>query len=192
MTKPPVSPFRQFWREWVVGALLPVWLLVTFVGTVARVNGESMHPTLQQGDVLILAKWPRWARAWGIGGAYPRRGQLVIFKAPAGDPYSYEKRYGVTYRPYNIKRVVGLPGDQLEIRDSVLYVNGKAQAERYASDGVLSDQAVLKVPAGKIWVLGDNRLAGASLDSRAYGPVSLADTAGPVVWRVWPKWGRLP
>ncbi|MFD1730773.1 hypothetical protein ACFSC4_06325 [Deinococcus malanensis] len=47
-----------------MGALLPVYLLTTFVGTLARVDGESMQRTLQHGDLLVLLKYPRWLQAW--------------------------------------------------------------------------------------------------------------------------------
>lgn len=192
---PPSSnraALREFWRVWVLGALLPVYLFTTFVATLARVDGESMAPTLGSGDVLLLLKYPRWLRAWGLGGDYARRGDLVIFKAPADSPYAYETLYGLRHRPYNIKRVVGLPGDVLEFRDGQLYRNGAPVAESYASqEGYVNDEAPLTVPPGKLWVIGDNRRTGESLDSRSYGPVDLRDVAGPVTWRIWPAPGRL-
>lgn len=186
------AALREFWRVWVLGALLPVYLFTTFVATLARVDGESMEPTLQSGDVLLLLKYPRWLRAWGLGGGgvggdYAERGDLVIFKAPAESPYAYETLYGVRHRPYNIKRVIGLPGDVLEFRDGQLYRNGEAVAESYASrEGYVNDEGPLTVPPGKLWVIGDNRRTGESLDSRSYGPVDLRDVAGPVRWRLWP------
>ncbi|MBB5235435.1 signal peptidase I [Deinococcus budaensis] len=188
---PPASPggFPFFWRVWVLGALLPVWVLTTFVATFARVDGDSMQPTLESGDLLLLLKYPRWLRAWGLPTAYPQRGDLLIFKAPADSPYSYETFLGVRHRPYNVKRVLALPGETVAIEQGRVVVNGRALAESYANDGVLSDQPPLRVPAGKVWVLGDNRLIGESLDSRAYGPVALRDAAGPANLRLWPHPG---
>ena len=188
---PPPGGFRQFWRMWILGALLPVWLLTTFVATFARVDGNSMNPTLRSGDLLLLLKSPRWLRAWGLPTAYPQRGDLLIFKAPAGSPYSYETLWGVRHRPYNLKRVLALPGETVAITDGEVVVNGKVIAERYVNGGVLSDQPPLRVPPGQVWVLGDNRLIGESLDSRSYGPVDLRDAAGPANFRLWPKPGRV-
>ncbi|MDL2344831.1 signal peptidase I [Deinococcus sp. MIMF12] len=190
---PPDSPlrasggWREVWRIWILGALLPVWLATTFGATLARVDGDSMEPTLRSRDLLLLLKYPRWLRAWGLPTAYPQRGDLLIFKAPADSPYSYGTRLGLRYRPYNVKRVIALPGETVEIRDSQVVVNGRVLAESYVNDGVLSDQPTLRVPPGKVWVLGDNRLVGESLDSRAYGPVDLRDVAGPANLRLWPR-----
>lgn len=190
MTSVPGS-FRAFWRVWVLGALLPVWLVTTFVATFARVEGNSMNPTLRHGDLLLLLKYPRWLRAWGLPTPYPRRGDLLIFKAPAESLYSYETRLGLRHRPYNVKRVVALPGETVAIEGGRVLVNGRPLAESYVNDGVLSDQPPQRVPPGKVWVLGDNRLVGESLDSRAYGPVDLRDAAGPANLRLWPNPGRV-
>lgn len=196
MTAPPPPPaepegFRHFWRVWILGALLPVWLATTFACTFARVDGNSMNPTLGSGDLLLLLKSPRWLRAWGLPTAYPQRGDLLIFKAPAESPYSYETLWGVRHRPYNVKRVLALPGETVAITGGEVVVNGRAIAERYVNGGVLSDQPPLRVPPGHVWVLGDNRLLGESLDSRSYGPVNLRDSAGPANLRLWPRPGRV-
>lgn len=191
--RPAPSPWREFWQVWVLGALLPVYLVTTFIATVARVDGESMDPTLETGHTLLVLKYPRWLYAWHLGGLYLHRGDVVIFKAPADSPYSYETLYGVRHRPYNVKRVIGLPGDRLEVRDGQVRVNGRVLAESYASrEGYVNEVAPLVVPPGKIWVMGDNRRSGSSLDSRAYGPVDLRDVAGTADLRLWPQPGLLP
>ncbi|WP_412028357.1 signal peptidase I [Deinococcus yunweiensis] len=188
----PASPLARAWRTWILGALLPVYVFTTFVGTLARVNGDSMDPTLHSGDVLVLLKYPRWQRAWGLGGAYPRRGDLLVFKAPADSPYAYETVWGVRHRPYNIKRVVALAGDSVGVQDGRVTVNGRALPEPYASEGFVQDQPAEVVPPGNVWVMGDNRRLGESLDSRAYGPVPLRDVAGPADMRLWPDPGLVP
>lgn len=93
------AELRTFWRVWVLGALLPVWLFTTFVATLARVDGNSMNPTLHNRDLLVLLKYPRWLRAWGLPTPYPRRGDLLIFKSPADSPYSYETVWGCGTAP---------------------------------------------------------------------------------------------
>lgn len=176
----------------MLGGLLPLYLLTTFGANLARVDGESMEGTLRSGDLLLLLKYPRWLRAWGLPTSYPRRGDLLIFKAPSSSPYSFETRWGLRYRPYNVKRVLGLPGDTVAITGGKLLVNGRALTEAYASEGFLQDQPPLNVPAGHVWVMGDNRRQGSSLDSRAYGPVDLRDVAGPADLRLWPHPGPIP
>ncbi|MDV6374666.1 signal peptidase I [Deinococcus arenicola] len=191
---PPTAPgpWHRAWRTWILGALLPVYLLTTFGGTLARVDGDSMNETLTTGDVLLLLKYPRWLRAWGLPTPYPRRGDLLIFKAPADSPYSSETVWGVRHRPYNVKRALALAGDTVAVQDGKVVVNGKPLAESYASEGFVGDQPALTVPPGKVWVMGDNRRLGSSLDSRAYGPVDLGDVAGPADLRLWPRPGLIP
>ena len=83
--------------------------------------------------------------------------------------------------------MIGLPGDVIAFRDGELWRNGVKVAESYASaEGYVNDEGPLTVPPGKLWVMGDNRRTGSSLDSRSYGPVDLRDVAGPVNWRLWP------
>lgn len=171
--------------------MLPVYLLTTFGGTLARVNGDSMQETLATGDVLLLLKYPRWLRAWGLPTPYPRRGDLLIFKGPADSPYSYESVWGLRHRPYNVKRALALAGDTVAIQDGQVILNGQPLAESYASEGFLRDQPALTVPPGKVWVMGDNRRLGSSLDSRVYGPVDLRDVAGPADLRLWPRPGPI-
>lgn len=191
-TRPaPDAPQAEQWRPWLLSAL-GVYLLTTFAFTLARVDGDSMNPTLTSGDVLLLLKYPRWLRAWGLGGPYPRRGDLLIFKAPADSPYAYETVYGVRHRQYNVKRVLALPGDTVAIQNGRVTVNGRPISESYASEGFVDDQTPLRVPPGKVWVMGDNRRIGESLDSRTYGPVDLRDAAGPADLRLWPRPGLIP
>ena len=85
-----------------------------------------------------------------------------------------------------------LKSDKIEIKDGQISVNGQKLAESYAStEGYVTDQSEV-VPAGKVWVMGDNRRTGASLDSRAYGAVDLRDVAGTANLRLWPDAGLLP
>lgn len=192
-TQPPAAHRTDSaWRRWILGGLLPAYLITTFGATLARVDGDSMNDTLRTGDVLVLLKYPRWLRAWGLPGAYPRRGDLLIFKAPPDSDYAFSSRLGLRYRPYNVKRVLGLPGDTVAIRDGQVILNGRPLAESYASEGFVADQPAQTVPPGKVWVMGDNRRLGASLDSRAYGPVDLRDAAGPADLRLWPRPGLMP
>lgn len=183
---------QKFWRQWVLGAFLPVYLFTTFFGTLARVDGDSMAPTLKNGHAIVLMKYPRWLHTWNLSKPYLKRGDLMVFKIPSESPYAFSSRFGIQFRPYNIKRVVALAGDTVEIREGELYVNGQKQDERYiSSEGYMNAMAPLIVPPQTVWVLGDNRRSGSSLDSRAYGPVKLRDVAGLVNWRLFPNTGLI-
>lgn len=171
----------------VILPLLGVWLFVTFVGTLARVDGNSMNPTLHTGQPLWLQKFPRWLHAWGLTGQPYTRGDLVVFKAPAESEYAWETLSVLgrewRHRPYNIKRVIGLAGDTVMINDGRVWLNGQRLDEPYVSGDATQNEAPVTVPAGRVYVLGDNRQLGESVDSRFYGPVKLSDVAGKVAGR---------
>jgi signal peptidase I len=142
-----------------------------FLAEPFRIDSASMLPTLRAGDRVLVDK-----RAYRD--ALPRRGDLVVFHAPrTGD--------------VTLKRAVGLPGDTVAIEDGVLVVNGRRRAEPYADadaiDSVYFGPA--RVPAGAVFVLGDNRAD--SIDSRAFGAVSRSRLMGRVQVRLWPpaRWG---
>jgi signal peptidase I len=138
------------------------------VGPVVVESG-SMAPTLRDGDHVLLDH----------GSSDVRRGDVVALDDPAGS--------GLL-----VKRVVAVGGDRVAIEDGVLVVGGRPVAEpgidRSRIDGVYVGP--LTVPAGRIWVLGDDR--GDSVDSRQFGPVPLDSVQGRVVGRVWPDPGPLP
>ena len=138
------------------------------VGTM-RVLGASMNPTLQNGDVVLVL------RASYAAGGEPRRGDVVECAFPG--------REG-TY----IKRVVGLPGEQVAFSGGALYVDGALIEEGYVS-GVTEDYSIL-LQQDQYLVLGDNRPE--SYDSRMsdMGPVRGQDLRGRVVFTLWPL-GRL-
>lgn len=189
----PQRPGPSFWREswpWVLGTLA-LWLVLAFGASLARVSGDSMNPTLRSGDLLALLKYPRL-----LDPGFPRRGQVVVFRGPPDSPYSYAARslLGLEFRtrPVHIKRVLAVPGDRVELRGGQVWVNGKALAENYASSGWIDAQAPRTLGAGELWVMGDNRQVGSSLDSRAYGPVRVRDVLGEASWRLWPQTGPLP
>lgn len=167
--------------------LLAVWLFITFVGTLARVDGSSMQPTLHTGQPLWLEKYPRWLHAWGLMAQPYRRGDLVVFKAPPESEYAWETvsvlGHDFRHRPYNIKRVIGLSGDRVAVNDGSVWLNGKRLAEPYVSGDAAQNEPPVTVPAGSVYVLGDNRQLGESVDSRFYGPVKLRDVAGKIGFR---------
>lgn len=172
---------NEIW-EWVKPLAIAIILVVImrhFIFAPTLVLGESMMPTLHNQDRMIISK---------IG--EPERFDIVIFHA------TEEKDY--------IKRVIGLPGDRIEYKDDVLYINGKAYAEPYlqnykkelkettvggplTEDFTLLDKIVQEtVPEGTIFVMGDNRRN--SIDSRhpSLGAVSMDKIIGKTNVVYWP------
>ncbi len=188
---PAQPPLWQRLRQEVVLPLLLLWVVTTFVGTVARVDGNSMNPTLHTGQALWLVKYSRWLHAWGLTGLPYQRGDIVIFKAPAESEYAWQTfsvaGQDLRHRPYNIKRVIGLPGDSIALHDGAVWLNGKRLNESYASGDAAQDEDPVTVPPEHVYVLGDNRQLGESVDSRFYGAVSAKDIAGKVVYSLWAR-----
>jgi signal peptidase I len=165
---------RRAALEWVVlvGAALIIALLIkTFLFQAFFIPSESMVPALQVGDRVLVNKLSD-----NFGGV--ERGDIVVFEAPP------EARSGDIADL--VKRVVGLPGDTVEARDDgAVYVNGRRLDEPYLPSGtVTSNLPPTKVPAGHIFVMGDNR--GASRDSRFFGPVKESTIVGRVFVKIWP------
>lgn len=148
----------------LISVLVMFGLVRPFVVEVFHIPSESMSPTLEAGDRVLAAKF-----AYRLG--EPNRGDLAVFESESG---------------VAIKRVVGLPGDRVEIRDGVLFINGERRREPYVDYGLTDSNfyGPIKVPEGHVFVLGDNRSN--SRDSRAFGPVPLEDLEGRALLRVWP------
>lgn len=146
-----------------------ILFLMIYVVSVTQVVGNSMKSTLNDGDVLILSK-----------------ASYRIFDVKRGDIISLD--YEDT--KYLIKRVIGLPGDSIEIVDNVLYINGEVYEEDYLDEGLnypdfhLSDLGYDTIPEDMYLVLGDNRED--SLDSRDIGLISKDNVNGKIVLRIWP------
>lgn len=150
-------------------AVLLVGLLVvlraTLVGPVL-VSSSSMLPTLGPGDVVLVT--PVHVDLEGL-----RHGDLVTFRSPQDGERA-------------LKRVVGLPGDTVVIKDAVLYVNEQPVPEPYVDHELIDAyySRTYTVPPGTLFVMGDHRSN--SLDSRDYGPVPEDALQGRVLRRLWP------
>ena len=180
MTQPttpaPGEDSKGFWRNlilWALLALLLRWLVVE----PRWIPSGSMLPTLQLQDRILVEKVrPRLAR--GRHG-HLHRGDVVVFAPP-------EQLVAAGYDASAalIKRVVGLPGDQLEVRDGNLIRNGSALVEPWRKEAINYEMAPITVPADQLWVMGDNR--NASLDSHLWGSLPETNVLGTAVWRYWP------
>lgn len=192
--KHPVSQKRKDgWRSALstIAVLLiaPILALVltAYVFQSYQVDGQSMETTLQNNDRLIVWKVPRtWARL--TGHAYiPNRGDVIIFNEqglPDLNP-NISKQL--------VKRVIGLPGDHIVIRNGSIAVYNKQHPNGFNPDTTLPygkhipptiGDTDLTVPANEVFVCGDNR--GNSYDSRYFGPISANDIVGKLVARVLP------
>jgi signal peptidase I len=164
------------WRSlllWVVLALLLRWQVVE----PRWIPSGSMLPTLQLQDRILVEKLrPRFDRARHQ--ALPLN-SIVVFRVP-------EPLIQAGYDPDAalIKRVVGRPGDQLEVRDGQLRRNGEVVQEPWLSERIDYVMAPITVPQDELWVMGDNR--NASLDSHLWGPLPEADVIGTAILRYWP------
>lgn len=168
----------QEWRELVELLVLSVAIaamIVTFVAQPFVVDGTSMEPSLHEGERVVVSKL-----AYRVGA--PHRGDVVVFRFPADRRFRF------------IKRVIGLPGEAVEIRDGKVLVDGRALVEPYLTDETLGEYPPAKVPAGHYFVLGDNRPN--SRDSRypEVGMVAARNLVGRAVAIYWPLplAGRLP
>ena len=142
------------------------------------VNGESMENTLHNGDYLIMAR-----KAYSKHD--PEKGDIVIVKSSLTDYKSGKHKLIV-------KRVIGVPGDKIAIRDNNLFLNDQNYIEEYIKDGftpavdIPEDGSSVIVPDGCYYVLGDNRCNSTDSRSSEVGFISKSDIKGKVVLRLFP------
>ena len=205
--------FRRYLMGWIASctiALIIVFILRTFIGISTTVKGTSMIFSLYPEDKLFLSTWStNFAEV-------PERGEVITFEAPSVLNLESSKNYIAIYdknsRSFGdkvlyyslgiskssfIKRVIGLPGEHIEIKNNCVYINGEKYQEDYIigamktdmSRGGICDDVI--VPENCVYVLGDNRSA--SMDSRKFGCIPVYKIEGKVIWRWWPinKFGRV-
>ncbi|MED3789766.1 signal peptidase I [Peribacillus frigoritolerans] len=166
------------WIKAILIAVILAFLIRTYIFAPIVVDGESMMPTLQDHERIVLTKF-------GTNIDNIDRFDIVVFHATVDKDY--------------IKRVIGLPGDHIEYKDDTLYINGKAYEEPYLdkyknqmTSGVpLTESFKLEditgsmtVPEGQLFLMGDNRQN--SLDSREIGTISVDEIVGKANLVYWP------
>lgn len=164
------------WIRDVLETLILAALIFVLVNTLTgryEVQSISMEPTLHEGQYLIVSKVAYWLRE-------PRRGDIVVLDPP-------DHRSTIPY----IKRIVGLPGERVEVRGGRVWVDGVALNEPYVSGPALYDDDVVLGPDDYL-VLGDNR--NNSSDSHVWGALPGDNILGKTIFRYWPpeKWGTMP
>ena len=168
------------WTKAIVVGVIFVVALRTFIFAPTVVDGQSMMPTYEDGDKVIVNKIGK--QISGI-----ERFDVIVFEAPIGDDY--------------IKRVIGVPGDHIAYEDDILYVNGEAFEEPYLDtykaqlldNGLLTYDFTLEsvtntqeIPKGYLFVLGDNRRKSADSRDPQVGLVPMEKVLGKANIRIYP------
>ena len=155
------------WMKAIILAVVLALIIRNFIFTVVRVDGQSMEPTLQHNDRMIV-----WRLCY-----QPKAGDIVIFNPPG-----YPKKI------YWVKRVIATEGQHVEIdyNTNSVYVDGEKLDEPYLGEPMLAQSTITKVdvPEDFVFVMGDNR--NHSTDGRVIGPVHKDNIIGKAVVRFWP------
>lgn len=206
--KKQVKHWLRDWAETIVIAFVLALIIRAFVIQVFFIPSGSMEPTLNIKDRIIVNKF-----AYGIQNPYyaahkaekflwifpnpfydhyfsffdikyfwkfkkdPKRFQIMVFKYPA--------KPGEEQRDF-IKRVIGLPGDKIQIKDGLLFINGKPASERHPMNWDADNFGPITVPKDCYFMMGDNRPS--SMDSRYWGFCPAENIIGPAFFRIWPIW----
>ncbi|HNY73322.1 MAG TPA: signal peptidase I [Syntrophales bacterium] len=199
MTKKPKSKVQEY-AEAIIIAILIAFFIRTFVVQAFKIPSGSMKPTLLIGDHILVSKF-----IYGVKIPYfrktlipvrdPKRGEIIVFIYPEDRSKDF------------IKRVIGVGGDTIEIRNKKIFLNGMPYEDKYGVyvDGFVIPGAIqprdnfgpVTVPKGSVFTMGDNR--DQSYDSRFWGFVDLKDVMGKayVIYWSWDKeerslrWNRL-
>ncbi len=189
MTKKPKSKVQEY-AEAIIIAILIAFFIRTFVVQAFKIPSGSMKPTLLIGDHILVSKF-----IYGVKIPYfrktlipvrdPKRGEIIVFIYPEDRSKDF------------IKRVIGVGGDTIEIRNKKIFLNGMPYEDKYGVyvDGFVIPGAIqprdnfgpVTVPKGSVFTMGDNR--DQSYDSRFWGFVDLKDVMGKayVIYWSWDK-----
>ncbi len=186
-------PHRSGWRELfstlsiLVTALLVALLIITFVFRSYQVDGPSMETTLQNNDKLIIWKVPRTWASITRHDYIPKRGDVIVFNESGLGQYGKEESKQL------IKRVLGLPGDRVVVKDGKYTIYNAENPDGFNPDETLGYGKDIPTTSGNVdvtldehqlFVSGDNRPD--SLDSRVFGPIDASQVVGKLVIRVFP------
>jgi signal peptidase I len=175
---PPTPLLVQLWQKWgeniqiLVLALGLAFLLRTFVAEPRYIPSESMLPTLEIGDRLIVEKLSYYSHP-------PLRGDIVVFAPP---PQLQEQGYQGDQA--FIKRVIGLPGDTIAVQDGRVFVNQQLLTEAYVAEPPNYLMSPMVVPPAQLFMMGDNR--NNSNDSHIWGFLPRENIVGHACFRFWP------
>ena len=158
------------WILYIGIVLILSWLIVTFVGVRTVVDGQSMEPTLQDGNNLIVDKLSYRFRD-------TKRYELIVF------PYKYEEN------TFYIKRIIGLPGETVQVKNGEVYIDGEILGEDYGAEA-MEDAGIASEPielgTDEYFVLGDNRNHSSDSRDPSVGVLRREDLIGRAWIRIYP------
>ena len=158
-------------RDIVIAVIIAAIILAFFKPII--VQQESMQPNFYSGDYLITSR-----QAYRLFGQ-PERGDVIVFKSHLDDEKGKQKNL--------IKRIIGLPGDTVEIKNGDVYINGELLQEEYvAEQGLSGEMEAVTVPEGRLFVMGDNRRVSQDSRSPEVGTIEMDSIVGKVVLRLYP------
>ena len=167
-----ISPLKELLSMLIyIGVVLGVtFLIITFVGQRTHVSGESLEITLDNGDQLIVDKITYRFQD-------PERFDIIVF------PFHYKEN------TYYIKRIIGLPGETVQIADGTIYINGEVLEESYGRE-VMQDPGIAAEPItlgeDEYFVLGDNRNQSSDSRDPSVGLIHRDEIIGRAWLRIWP------
>lgn len=161
------------WPFYLILMFVCVWLLISYVGERMEVIGLSMYPALNDGDYLLVDKI-------SYHFTDPDRFDIVVF------PFRYQEN------TFYMKRIIGLPGETVQIVDGIIYINGRELNETFGygeirNPGLASEQITLK--QDEYFVLGDNRNNSSDSREPSVGNILRSDIIGKARFRIWPLRG---
>lgn len=168
--------------ETLIIAFFLAFLIRVTVAEARFIPSSSMEPTLQIGDRLIIEKVSSYF-------VKPSRGSILVFYPPhaiqkKGWVNDTLRKLTITNEMAYIKRVVGLPGETVEVKEGKVFINGKPLIEDYTQEPPFYTYPPLKVPEDSLFMMGDNR--NNSQDSHLWGPLPIKNIIGQAIVRFWP------
>ncbi|MDR0357360.1 MAG: signal peptidase I [Clostridiales Family XIII bacterium] len=168
--------WRAEYRPYIIAATLAIILFVLVAPALAR--GNEMADAIEAGDIVIIDR-ETYSERRGL----PDYGDIVAFKRDYFDGGDETKNH------YRMSRIVGLPGDTIEIKDGAIYRNGKA-LKREVYEPAETESGEMNGPVSlkddEVFVLSDNRAEGIDSRRKAVGPRTLDELRGRVAFRIWP------
>lgn len=159
---------KRFVKEWIEPLLeaVAIAIVLYFLFWPTLLKGNSMQPSLETGDVLVFSRVLASANAIS-------NSDVIICKI---DYYNDEE--------VAIKRVIGIPGDEIKIKDGKVYLNGKLLKEDYLNGQMTEGEDYIKLQEDEYYILGDNRAN--SYDSRSVGVIDKSQIMGKIMLRLYP------
>lgn len=157
-----------FWEvlETLAIALASLFIIYTFMAQPFIVQGASMEPNFSDGDYILIDEITYRFRE-------PQRGEVIVFRNPRNESEFY------------IKRIIGLPGEEVVVNGTEIKINGAVLDESYLpADYGITGERVFDLSDDEYFVMGDNRSQ--SFDSRSWGPLKRDEITGTVRFRFWP------